>query len=226
MPRLAISVSCTLLLSLTACGQDEQLPVPSLAPPIVAGGLCSSSASQCLDDSRILVCENRIWTERTCAEACAERGRLAHGCRTEEFDATCLCVAPDAGAGADATPSECSYTLRRCADSETLVVCTSGRSVQRSCSAICAELSPPRLSLGCRPYLLFARLGVDECVCSLAGTACVEDSAPICDGAGYVARCVDGLWQIEDCALVCAPDGGSRCSSWQDDGGAGCSCGD
>lgn len=220
---LGISSGCAALVVVVGCGEDEALPRASLAPPVVVGGLCHTTITYCVDETSLLVCRDRIWTERTCAEDCDERGFVAAGCSKQNVGGDCVCKPPDAGTDAETT--RCDFTARRCVDSETIEYCTSSGSVVVSCASVCAALSPVRRSMGCQASTPFAGLGVDDCVCSLDGTTCSGAPAAICDGTTFVARCAEGTWQIEDCALECGPDAGALCSAFLHDAGAGCTCG-
>jgi len=217
-----IASGCVALAVLVGCGEDEPLPRARLRPPIALGGLCSTTLSYCLDETSLLVCQDRIWTERPCAAECGDSGYVAAGCRKQNVGGNCACIPPDAGA--DAATTECGFTVRRCVDSETIEYCTSAGRVVVSCSSVCAELSPSRRSMGCHSGSPLS-LGIDDCVCSLAGSTCTGDPAVTCDGTTFLARCIEGAWQIEDCALACGPDAGAGCSSFANDAGAGCTCG-
>jgi hypothetical protein len=220
---LGISGCCAALVFAVCCGEDEPLPLPSLAPPIVAGGVCHTTLSYCIDETSLLVCRDRIWTERSCADECADSGYPAAGCSEHGIGDDCACTLPEAAL--DAADTRCDFTLRRCLDSETIEYCTSSGSVVVSCASVCAELSPPRQSMGCQPNTTFGGSGVADCICSLAGTPCAGEPAAVCDGTTFLARCVAGTWQIDDCALECGPGAGPLCSAFAGDAGAGCTCG-
>jgi hypothetical protein len=220
---LGISSGCAALVFVVCCGEDEPLPSPSLAPPVVVGGLCHTPLSYCIDETSLLVCQDRIWTQRPCAEECGDSGYIAAGCRKRNFGGDCVCTPPDAGA--DVETVRCDFAVRRCLDSETIEYCTSSGSAVVSCASVCAGLSPARQSMGCQAGTPLSGLAADDCICSLAGAPCAAESGAVCDGTAFVARCVEGTWQIEDCALECGADAAPLCSSFADDAGAGCTCG-
>lgn len=163
---------------------------------------CGDSPSACGDDETLWRCEQRRWARVDCEQTCEAHGGLV-GCvpgAGPRDDARCQC---ESEAGCDPDES-------RCVSDELVAVCdqASGAFIESSCESVCGALVPPHASQGC--------VG-GECDCTLVGTPCGPESAARCT-AFAIARCVDGVWELEDC--LCSP---GTCSPWGPEGPV-CEC--
>jgi hypothetical protein len=195
---------------LAGCGRDEN----PLVGPVVAGGLCNTREAYCQGDSELLACEGRLWTLQSCDELCAAGGLETLGCRLDRLGRdACACEPPDAG-------SACGSSVRHCLGPQTLFACgDAGEFEELSCEALCAREAPERRSAGC----FHGMLGDDWCFCTLEGTPCTGAIASTCDGYATLMRCVNGIWEHEDCSARCGYTTPARCSSFGTDG-ADCVC--
>lgn len=166
------------------------------------GDGCGDLASECVDEATLWACVDRRWELVDCAETCEDRGGLV-GCLTDpELPTEARCWCGDDMAACVPGQSECvSDDVVRMCDPETLEF------VESTCDAVCAAREPPQRARG-------PCLGISECDCTLAGTPCAPGSPPRCNLLS-VARCVDGVWDLESCPC--------SCDSWAP-GGAACGC--
>jgi hypothetical protein len=190
-----------------ACQQDD---TPERFA-VVEGGVCSSqSNTQCSGPDSILMCVDREWTAIDCAEVCAATGLVpaTDGC----VEDSCAC---------ETTPDSCAGMAVACISEELIEGCVDGEPGTFDCADVCANLDPPRSSLGCDAAGWSA-----ECRCTLEGTSCEATAPARCDDAASLASCVDGGWLIESCGDGCGPDGLGYCSTSliDDEVVASCAC--
>jgi hypothetical protein len=201
------------------CGRDEELAAYSLEPPVELGGVCGTSGAYCIGETRLLRCKNRFWTEVSCSAICAETGRIALGCHDRAYGDDCVCASIDGSRIPDAPPCAAS---RQCKSQDSILYCDRNGAREASCADVCGELTPPRRSEGCRAGV---RGASDDCACTIAGMPCGDVFTAVCDGPSHLLRCVDGIWQLSDCAEECTVEQSASCGSWAGDAGAACRCG-
>lgn len=181
-----------------ACQQDA-------APerfPVVEGGICSSqSRPQCSGLDNMLMCVDRKWTEMACSDVCALSGLVPaeEGCIADSWPGGCTCTT---------TADSCAGMAVACTSEESIEGCLNDEPVVFDCADVCANLDPPRNSLGCDDTGWSA-----ECRCTLEGSSCQATDPTRCDDAASLASCVDGAWLIEFCSDACGPDGYGFCNT-------------
>jgi hypothetical protein len=197
---------------LLVCGCQDGAPVRFAA---VEGGICAAASQpRCSGADSLLMCVDREWTEMDCADICAIDGYFpsTEGCIVRELDDWCACKTTD---------DACADITRSCVSEASIEACVDGAPSVVDCADVCAELDPPRSSLGCNDTGWLA-----DCSCTLGETSC-DDAAPRrCDDLETLASCVDGVWVIEPCADGCGPDQVGYCSTsvTDDDVLASCTC--
>lgn len=164
---------------------------------------CGNLPSECADEETLWACEDRRWERVDCIQACKDHGGLV-GCISGSSvpeGAHCQC---------ESGMSACEPDQTRCVSDDVIAICdpdllTFG---EESCTSVCAAMEPPQLERGC----------VDNrCDCTLIGTPCAPESPARCF-AFALARCVDEVWDLEDCP--CSP---GTCNPWGPEG-ATCEC--
>lgn len=193
---------------LAACAGE-----PSISLPIAEGERCGEGAPLCTAADELLVCEQRVWTAKSCDEICAETGHHSLGCLTTAEEDSCACDVDG--------ESLCGGHSPVCTGWNELATCGGEDWIYTDCGEYCAGLDPPMNSLGCAgPQVRGPPTG---CVCTLEGMPC-SDIGPVCDGPYYTARCEEGVWTLEDCTdLACDEGSHGRCEPWGDEG-ASCVC--
>jgi hypothetical protein len=157
-------------------------------------GYCDEVQSRCLDDATIEICRDGHWSTQSCDAICTSSSRAHVGClRRAGDDDECLC------GPADGTCEEERVGL--CASSGAQWDCGAGVYYHRPCHALCQADTP--VPVGCY-YDLGA--GREGCHCAEEGAACTNEAAPRCAGQSEIARCVDGMWQIQSCSDECGSE--------------------
>ena len=168
-----------------------------------SGAGCGDLQSECVDAETLWACQDRRWELVDCAQECDERGGVV-GCVTSPSlleGARCWCEDDVAACGPGQAKCLSDEVVQVC-DPETLAL------VEHSCESVCGAMEPPRLARGC---------SLGACDCTLVGTPCDPESPSRCEPTA-VARCVDGLWELESC--LCSP---GWCDPWAP-GGPACDC--
>jgi hypothetical protein len=181
----------------------------------IEGGPCSAQSPQhCHGPDSMLMCVDREWTEVACEEFCALHGLRpsTEGCVVGEWYDWCPCTN---------TYKTCADIVSTCVSVDSIEVCMDGELSVFDCADVCADLDPPRNSLGCDNAGWIA-----DCTCTLEATSCADTDPTRCDGPVTLASCVDGAWVIEACEVGCGPDQLGYCSTSLADGEltAQCSC--
>ncbi len=193
--RLAAAV-IGLICVTVGCSEAQEEPPP---PLLELGDPCRTTLRYCIDEQTVQLCEDDVWTVKTCDEACAELGPayVADAC----VDDDCSCALAD--------PDGCVPGQTSCTADNSVSVCSDAQSWESvACDELCAESG--LLSRGCIA-------GIDDvagCWCTSEGTPCDSTAPPVCADSVSLARCEDGLWSFEDCAASCASPSEGQCIAW------------
>ncbi len=200
-PRTTSSWSIVVLF-MTACSGMPELLTEE-------GQACRSLATPCLEESEALVCDEGVWTSRTCSEICFGEELMPVSCN----DGRCDC--PEDASGCTPGASTCVQEdeIRWCGADEVWS--------QSSCSDICGTLPEQPISLGCVEGSADGSGPQGAvCHCSGEGLPCEEES-PYCTSATELGRCVQGVWVEESCIEMCSTPTGV-CDPGA--GAASCAC--
>ncbi len=196
--------------------------------PVVEGGRCSAHRQHCQNAAQILSCEDRRWTRRDCVDVCVEEDPLleALGCDLWEdgIEGSCACGMRDAAVD----DGGCDHGTTHCLGKDMLLICEDRQWVDYQCTEVCADLRLPRNSMGCFQGSFASSKPLDPltdaCACTLAGTPCDAALPVFCDSVFSMARCADGLWEIEYCQPDCPLGKIASCRSLENSDQAACVC--
>lgn len=200
---LKVYLTGALILSAHSSCLESPPKLPAVEYERRPGKGCGDLPAECADESMLWSCEGRRWQLIDCDEVCEDHGGPVGCITTAEFPggAACQC---------EADKPECDVGQTRCMSDKVVENCDPDllAFVALPCESVCGAMEPPQLSQGC--------FGT-KCDCTVIGTPCAPGTTARCEPYA-VARCVDGVWDLEDC--LCSP---GNCDPWGPEGAA-CDC--